>query len=136
MIPVPVSARMAPGGSVKIRFDKFKEYMLLIGWPDKELYFTCDWGHWDKSDDRPMVTSLSGNQRAAYGNFEGTCAAHALEAAKGWTTVTELVPYVGTMHMCPTNVVPKSNGTMRLLGHASHPMPGSVLGTVHGVAMA
>ena len=136
MIPVPVSARMAPGGSVKIRCDKFKAYMREIGWPDKELYFTFDWGHWDKSDGRPLVTSLPGNQKAAYENFEGTCAAHALEADKGWTTVTEKVPYVGTMHMCPTNVVPKSNGTMRLLGHASHPMPGSVLDTVHGVLIA
>ena len=39
LMPVPVSERMAPGGSVKIRFDKFKEYMREIGWPDKELYF-------------------------------------------------------------------------------------------------
>ena len=136
LIPVRVSARMAPGGSVKIRCDKFTEYMLKIGWPDKELYFTFDWGHWDKSDSRPLVTSLSGNQKAAYENFEGTSVAHALEADKGWTTVSEKVPFVGTMHMCPTNVVPKSNGTMRLLGHASHPMPGSVLDTVHGVLIA
>ena len=71
MVPVPVSARMAPGGSVKIRCDKFKAYMREIGWPDKELYFTFDWGHWDKSDGRPLVTSLSGNQKAAYENFEG-----------------------------------------------------------------
>ena len=136
MIPVPIRERMAPGGSVKVRLDKFKAYMLKIGWSDKELYSTCDWGHWDKSDGRPLVTSLSGNQKAAYENFEGTCAAHALEVKKGWTTVTQKVPYVGTMHMCPTNVVPKSNGTMRLLGHASHPMPGSVLDTVHGVLIA
>ena len=30
MIPVPVSARMAPGGSVKIRFGKLKAYTLIV----------------------------------------------------------------------------------------------------------
>ena len=68
------------------------------GWPDKEMYFLCDWSHWGKSDGRPMVASLPGNQKAAYENSEGTCAAHELEVKKGWATVAELAPCVGTVN--------------------------------------
>ena len=134
-VPVPVSARMAPEGSVKIRMAQIRGKMLEMGWPDKEMYFLCDWGHWDKSDARPWVTSLSGNQKAAYENFAGTCAAHELEIKKGWTKRSAKVPFID-MHMCQTNVVPKSNGTMRLLGNPSHPEPGTLLDTVEGELIA
>ena len=126
---------MAPEGSVKIRMAQIRGKMLEMGWPDKEMCFLCDWGHWDKSDARPWVTSLSGNQKAAYENFAGTCAAHELEIKKGWTKRSAKVPFID-MHMCQTNVVPKSNGTMRLLGNPSHPEPGTLLDTVEGELIA
>ena len=74
-MPVPIEQRMASvGGSVIIRFDLICAYLVKVGWPDRELLWLCKWGQWDKSDQRPWVTSLSPNQRAAYENFEGTLA--------------------------------------------------------------
>ena len=40
------------------------------------------------------------------------------------------------MHVCQTNVVPKSNGTMRLLGNPSHPEPGTVGWLIEGLPVA
>ena len=78
----------------------------------------------------------SPNQKAAYDNYEGTCAAHQLEVDKGWTAAWSKAPYAVTMHVCQTNVVPKSNGTMRLLGNPSHPEPGTVGWLIEGLPVA
>ena len=135
-VPVPIEQRMASvGGSVIIRFDLICAYLVKVGWPDRELLWLCKWGHWDKSDQRPWVTSLSPNQRAAYENFEGTLAAHELEVKRKWTRPSDKVPFID-MHMCQTNVVPKSDGSMRLLGNPSHPEPGTLMDTVDGVLIA
>ena len=135
-VPVPIEQRMASvGGSVIIRFDLIYAYLVKVGWPDRELLWLCKWGHWDKSDQRPWVTSLSPNQRAAYENFEGTLAAHELEVKRKWTRPSDKVPFID-MHMCQTNVVPKSDGSMRLLGNPSHPEPGTLMDTVDGVLIA
>ena len=135
-VPVPIEQRMASvGGSVIIRFDLIHAYLVKVGWPDREMLWLCKWGHWDKSDQRPWVTSLSPNQRAAYENFEGTLAAHELEVKRKWTRPSEKVPFID-MHVCQTNVVPKSDGSMRLLGNPSHPEPGALMDNADGVLIA
>ena len=135
--PVPLVERMkSAGGSVVIQFGLLLAWMVANAWPDREMRWMARWGHWDKSDARPSVASLSPNQKAAYDNYEGTCAAHQLEVDKGWTVAWSKAPYAVTMHVCQTNVVPKSNGTMRLLGNPSHPEPGTVGWLIEGLPVA
>ena len=135
--PIPVADRMqAVGGSVIIRFDKLLEWMRANGWVDYEMYWLAQWGHWDKSDARPCVVSMSPNQQAAYDNYAGTCVAHQLETDRRWTVPWEQAPYALSMHVCQTNVAPKPNGTMRLLGNPSHPEPGTLGWLVEGLPVA
>lgn len=97
-----------------------------IGWPDKTLQSSLQFGFEDHSDDTPPMSVASPHQTKALSNKKEFDALICKEIGNGWYTAPSQLPPTLPFRLTPGSLEPKSTiGKFRLIRNSSWPKPGT-----------